>query len=43
MVDTALAYYDAQRDYAEWVEQAKGAGEYAQRIVSTFGKKDGLY
>jgi hypothetical protein len=37
-IQAALAYVDAQHDYAE-----KDRGRYAQRIVSTAGKKDGLY
>lgn len=43
MVDIALAYYDAQHDYADLMLQRKGSAEYARRIVSSPGKKDGLY
>lgn len=37
-IQAALAYVDAQQEYAE-----KGDGSYAQRIVSRAGKKDGLF
>jgi hypothetical protein len=40
-VETCLAYVDAQEEYAE--KGIAGNGVYAQRIVSTAGKKDGLY
>jgi hypothetical protein len=36
-IQACLAYVDAQNEYAE------GSPAYAQRIVSTPGKKDGLY
>ena len=38
----ALAFVDAQNEYAE-KDRGQGVGVYAQRIVSTTGKKDGLY
>ena len=41
-IQTCLAYVDAQNEYAE-KDRGEGAGVYAQRIVSTSGKKDGLY
>ena len=41
-IQTALAYVDAQRDYAD-KDRGAGTGVYAQRFVSTSGKKDGLY
>ena len=41
-IQTLLAYVDAQNDYAE-KDRGAGAGVYAQRFVSTEGKKDGLY
>jgi hypothetical protein len=41
-IQTCLAYVDAQNDYAE-KDRGEGAGVYAQRIVSTPGKKDGLF
>jgi hypothetical protein len=42
-IQTALAYVDAQKDYAEKDRTGAGAGVYAQRFVSSEGKKDGLY
>ncbi|MFO1364163.1 MAG: DUF2950 family protein [Burkholderiales bacterium] len=42
-MQAALAYYDAQKDYASADRIGDGVLEYAQRIVSTPGKKDGLY
>lgn len=41
-IQTALAYVDAQNDYAD-KDRGEGAGVYAQRIVSSPGKKDGLF
>ncbi|MFI4932710.1 MAG: DUF2950 domain-containing protein [Burkholderiales bacterium] len=38
-----LAYYDAQREYAAVDRNTDGIHEYAQKFVSTKGKKDGLY
>jgi hypothetical protein len=38
-----LAYYDAQRDYATQDHDGNGVREYAQKFISTKGKKDGLY
>jgi len=38
-----LAYYDAQREYATQDHNSKGVREYARKLVSTPGKKDGLY
>ena len=40
---TCLAYVDAQNEYAEKDRTGAGPGVYAQRIVSSSGKKDGLY
>jgi hypothetical protein len=42
-IQTMLAYVDAQGDYAELQRQRSGMPEYAQRILSTSGKMDGLY
>jgi hypothetical protein len=42
-IQTCLAYVDAQNEYAEKDRTGAGAGVYAQRIVSSSGKKDGLY
>jgi len=42
-VRTLLAGADAERDYFERARQATGTGVYATRLVSTSGKRDGLY
>jgi Protein of unknown function (DUF2950) len=42
-IQTCLAYVDAQNDYADKDRTGAGKGIYAQRIVSSAGKKDGLY
>ncbi len=42
-IRVALTYVDAQREYFERSKQAGGTGEYAQRLVSTPDKHDGLY
>jgi len=42
-IQTVLAYYDAQREYAEQDINNDGILEYAQKFKSTSGKKDGLY
>ena len=41
-IQTALAYVDAQNEYAD-KDRGAGPGVYAQKIVSTPGHKDGLY
>jgi hypothetical protein len=41
-IQTVLAFVDAEDDYAD-KDRGDGVGVYAQRIVSTPGKKDGLY
>jgi len=41
-IQTVLAYVDAQNEYAD-KNRGEGAGVYAQRIVSSPGKKDGLF
>ena len=38
-----LAYYDAQREYAAKDPNNSGVPEYARKLVSSPGKKDGLY
>jgi hypothetical protein len=38
-----LAYWDAQNEYADMNKSKSGQAVYAQRIVSSPGKKDGLY
>lgn len=42
-IQTCLAYVDAQNEYAEKNPSGAGVGVYAQRVVSTPGRKDGLY
>jgi hypothetical protein len=42
-IGVALACVDAQRDYFQRSKQNGGAGEYAQRMVSTPNRHDGLY
>ena len=42
-IQAALAYVDAQNEYANKDRTGAGAATYAQRIVSSPGKKDGLY
>src|SRR5207302_573182 len=37
------AYVDAQREYASSDHDGDGVLEYAQRLVSSPGKEDGLY
>jgi hypothetical protein len=41
-IQTCLAFVDAEDEYAER-DRGDGPGVYAQRIVSSPGKKDGLY
>jgi hypothetical protein len=41
-IQTCLAFVDAENEYAD-KDRGDGAGAYAQRIVSTPGKKDGLF
>jgi len=40
---SALAYHDAQMDYASADRDGDGVLEYAQKFLSTDGKHDGLY
>lgn len=42
-IQACLAFVDAQNEYAEKDRTGEGVGVYAQRIVSTPGKKDGLF
>ncbi|MGB6350578.1 MAG: DUF2950 domain-containing protein [Pseudolabrys sp.] len=42
-IQASLAFVDAQNEYAEKDRTGAGKGIYAQRIVSSPGKKDGLY
>jgi Protein of unknown function (DUF2950) len=41
-IQTCLAFVDAEDEYAE-KDRGAGLGAYAQKIVSSPGKKDGLY
>ena len=41
-IQTALAFVDAENEYAD-KDRGDGVGTYAQRILSSPGKKDGLY
>jgi hypothetical protein len=41
-IQTMLAFVDAQNEYAE-KDRGEGVGVYAQRIISSPGKKDGLF
>ena len=42
-IQSALAYVDAQDEYAEKDRTGAGVNTYAPRIISQPGKKDGLY
>jgi hypothetical protein len=42
-IQVCLAYVDAQREYALKVRDGEASPEYAQKFLSTKGKKDGLY
>jgi hypothetical protein len=42
-IQIALAFYDAENEYADMMPKMDGMSVYAQRIVSQPGKKDGLY
>jgi Protein of unknown function (DUF2950) len=42
-IQTMLAFVDAQRDFAQLQLQQSGIAQYARHILSTPGKKDGLY
>ena len=42
-VQAALAYYDAQKEYALHDHDGNGVLEYAQKFVSSPGRHDGLY
>ena len=43
VIKASLAYCDAQREYAKRDRNGNGHKQYAQRIISTPGKTDGLY
>jgi len=42
-IRTLLACADAQHDYFDRAKQANGSGQFAARLVSTPGGRDGLY
>lgn len=42
-IHVLLAYTEAQKAYFTWTKQKTGTGEYAQRLVSSPGRQDGLY
>ncbi len=42
-IQALYAYVDAQREYATQDRNGDGVLEYAQRILSTAGRRDGLY
>jgi hypothetical protein len=42
-IQVSLAYIDAQNEYAEQDRTGSGFKTYARRIISSEGKKDGLY
>ena len=42
-IRVALGYVDAQKDYFERMKQQTGTGFYAERLISTAGRRDGLY
>lgn len=42
-INVCLGYVEAQREYARRVGGAKNRVEYAQKVASTPGRKDGLY
>jgi hypothetical protein len=42
-IETLRAFVDAQREYAEIDRNADGVREFAQKILSSPGKQDGLY
>jgi DUF2950 family protein len=43
VMQVALAFYDAENDYADITPKVDGLSVYAQRVVSRPGNKDGLY
>ena len=42
-IDVMHAFVDAQREYASKDRNGDGATEFAQKLISTSGKEDGLY
>ncbi|MUV14683.1 DUF2950 domain-containing protein [Noviluteimonas gilva] len=43
VIDALRTYHDAQNDYAEADRDGDGVLEYAQKLISTDGRHDGLY
>ena len=42
-IEICRGYVEAQKEYALDLHDNSGAHQYAQRIISTAGKQDGLY
>lgn len=42
-IQAAMAYYDAQKEYALTDRNGDGMLEYARKLISSPGKRDGLY
>ena len=42
-IQVCHGYVEAQRDYASTIHDDSGVNQYAQRIISTEGKQDGLF
>ena len=42
-IQVCRGYVEAQRDYASEIHDNSGVNQYAQRMISTPGKQDGLY
>jgi len=42
-IQVCHGYVEAQREYSETIHDDSGVNQYAQRIISTPGKQDGLY
>lgn len=42
-IQVCLAYFDAQNEYADMMPRSDGMAVYASKLVSSQGRKDGLY
>ncbi|HMK31435.1 MAG TPA: DUF2950 domain-containing protein, partial [Terriglobales bacterium] len=42
-IQVCRGFVEAQKDYAEEIHDNSGVNQYAQKIISTPGKRDGLY
>jgi len=42
-IQVCRGYVEAQKDYAETIHDDSGVNQYAQKVISTPGKQDGLY